>query len=102
MWWQFWKNGNNVGNIPERMSRRLGWRFTLSKETLQGLRYASKPGPMKTILVRVFDPNLLDGAAPVIRGYGDLDTQQSAIQFECRWQTRASKLEDVVDFRPTV
>ncbi len=100
MKWQFWKNGNGSGILPARMSRQLGWRFTVNTETMEALRHASKPGPMKTLLVRVFDPKLLVGDAPVIRRYDDLDNQQSAVQFECRWHPSASKLDDVVDLRP--
>ena len=101
MWWQFWKNGSNSGNLPDRMSRQLGWRFNVNKETLESLRHVSKPGPKKTQLIRVFDPKLLVGEAQVIRGYDDLDTQHSAIQFECNWHAIASTLEDIVDLRAT-
>lgn len=100
MRWQFWNNGNKVGNLPERMARQIGWKFGLDVETMKGLQHASTQGPMKTLLVRVFDPKLLVDGTSAIRRYGDLDSQQSAIQFECRWYPRSSKLNNIVDLRP--
>ncbi|MDA0768865.1 MAG: hypothetical protein O2821_01415 [Chloroflexi bacterium] len=100
MSWQFWKTQNNVGIIPERMARQLSWRFKLSEETMKGLQHASMAGPTKSLLIRVFDPKLLANGSPVIQQYGDLDSQPSAIQFECSWNPGGSKMENVVDLRP--
>ena len=100
MGWQFWKSESTSGVLPERMNRNLGWRFSLDNELLARLRFVSKPGQIgnaKTSFVRVFDPGLLSNSTQKVKRYEDLDSQSSAIQFECRWQNR--KVEDAVDMR---
>lgn len=101
MEWQFWKSGNKIGDIPARMAAQLGWRFGISVENMKGLRLASRPGQMKkTMAVRVFNPKLLVGDASSVRSYEDLDKHQAAVQFECRWHPKSSKMDEVVDLRP--
>ncbi len=100
MWWQFWNNGNKVGGVPQRMARQLIWKFGISSEAMAGLQHVSKPGPSKNLLVRVFDPKLLTNNGSAIRGYGDLDAQKPAVQFECQWSTSSSKMSEAIDLRP--
>jgi hypothetical protein len=101
MSWQFWKSEENkVASVPQRISRYLGWRFSLDADTLARLRYTSKPGRIgaqRTTYIRVFDPALLKEEAQIIRGYGDLDAHESAIQFEGRYHR--IRFDDFVDRR---
>jgi hypothetical protein len=100
MTWKIWKR-NKVGNLTQTMSQQLGTEYSISQETLNGLRYASRPGRFveeDTTYFRVFDPGLLE-ASQVIRSYNALTNRLSAVLFQGRW--KGGRILEISDLRPS-
>jgi hypothetical protein len=99
--WKFW-NTNKVEDITMVMSGQLDSKYSLGKDKLSGLRYASKPGKFvgqKATYVRIFAPELLKKGVNLdfIRRYDDLTTQVGAVLFEARLV--GGRLIDIFDRR---
>ena len=76
--------------LPERLARQLGWRYSLDAETLARLRCVTKRSQLAgkdRTLMRVFDPSSLRKDAQRVRDYADLDALPSAVRFEGQWLT---------------
>lgn len=99
---KFW-NSNKVKDLPKALSEELAWHYSLTKDFLKGLRYASRAGSFvgkKTTYVRIFDPALLVNGVSLIRRYDDLTDQTDAVLFEGR--VAGDRIVELFDRRPTV